>query len=100
MKSSAVTASVFIYEWLIRWYPPSLRAEYGDDMLGDFAEILENASWRGAVRAWAAVSNELTRIVLPWQAARAAPVVLAIVCSLVLYGGMLAAIDPNRICHK
>lgn len=100
MRTSALTASVFVYGWLIRCYPPSLRAEYGEDMLGDFAEILENASWRGAVGAWVAVTNELTRIVLPWQAARAAPMVLAIVCSLVVYGGMLAAIDPNRLCHK
>jgi hypothetical protein len=89
---------------MIRWYPPALRAEYGEDMLGDFAENLEGAweraSWRGVARAWVAVSEELTRIVLPWQAARAAPVLLAIVCSLVVYGSMLAAIDPNRSCHK
>ena len=104
MKSLAVTFSTFLYSRMLPWYPPALRAEFGEDMVDIFAESIETAwrcaSWRGVAAAWRAVSRDLTDIVLPYRTARVAPVLLAILASTLLYASLLAAIDPSRHCHK
>lgn len=73
-------------------------------MIAVFNERLEDAwsrdSWRGVARAWLAVTDDLVRIVLPYRAARTWPVLVTLVCSIVLYGSLFAAISPNRHCHK
>lgn len=104
MKNPAVSASTFIYSRMLRWYPPTLRAEFGDDMIDVFTENLEaawrRASWRGVVRAWLAVVHDMADVVLPYRTARAAPVLLAVICSIAFYVSLLTAIDPNLHCHK
>jgi hypothetical protein len=104
MKSWAVTFSTFLYSRMLPWYPPALRAEFGEDMVDIFAESIEtawrSASWRGVAAAWRAVSRDLIDIVLPYRTARAAPVLLAIIASTLLYASLLAAIDPSRHHHK
>jgi hypothetical protein len=100
----AISASESAYAWILRWYPPELRAEYGEEMAGVFSESLEDAwrrgSWRGVARAWMAVARDFGGIALPYWLARAAPVTLAIVASAIFYGSVLLAIAPVRHCHK
>src|SRR5258707_430556 len=99
MKSLAVTFSTFLYSWMLPWYPPALRAEFGEDMLDIFSESIDMAwqsdSWRGVAAVWRAVSRDLTDIILPYRTARAAPALLAILASTLLYASLLAAIDPS-----
>jgi hypothetical protein len=104
MTNPAISASTFIYSRALRCYPPVLRDQFAQDMIAVFSERLEDAwsrdSWRGVARAWLAVIDDLVGIVLPYRAARAWPVLLALVCSIVVYGSLFAAISPNRYCHK
>jgi len=73
-------------------------------MIAVFNERLEDAwsrdSWRGVAHAWLAVIDDLVGIVLPYGVARAWPVLLALVCSIVFYGSLFAVISPNQHCHK
>ncbi len=101
---TALSASTFIYERMLNWYPPELRAEYGAEMVEVFAEHIEmawqTAAWRGLARAWAAVFREVACIVVPYQGARALPVVLAMIFSAAVYGAVLVAVAPNPHCIK
>ena len=97
MRNPAISVSTTVYSWMLRWYPPALRTEYGNDMTDVFAESL---AWRGVIRAWIPVVHDFFEIVLPYCLLRAAPVVLALVCSAAFYASMLAAINPNRHCMK
>lgn len=104
MRNIAVAVSTFVYSRMLPWYPPALRAEFGENMLDIFAETMDAAwrrgSWRGIAAAWHGVGLDLKDIVVPYRAVRAAPVVFAILVSTVLYGSLLAMIDPNRHCQK
>lgn len=104
MRDPAPLGSIFLYSRMLRWYPPELRTEYGEDMLGVFQERLEaarkQASWRGIVKTWFVVGHDLAAIVLPYRLWRAAPGLLAVICAIIFYGSMLAAINPNRHCYK
>jgi hypothetical protein len=104
MRPLTVTVSTLIYSRILLWYPPALRAEFGDDMLDTFAENIEaawrRASWLGVARSWHAVTRDLTDIVLPYRTARASPVLLAILLAAVIYGSLLMAIEPNRHFFK
>jgi hypothetical protein len=104
MTNPAISISTFIYSRTLRFYPPILRDQFSQDMIAVFNERLEDAwtrdSWRGVARAWLAVTSDLTGIVLPYGAARAWPVLVALVCSIFFYGSLFAAISPNRHCHK
>lgn len=104
MTNSAISVSMFIYSRTLRCYPPVLRDQFGQDMVAVFKERLEDAwsrnSWRGVARAWLAVTHDLAGIVLPYGAARAWPVLAALVCSIVFYGSLFVAISPNLHCHK
>ena|SRR6185312_15515254 len=104
MTNPAVSVSTFIYSRTLRCYPPVLRDQFSQDMIAVFNERLEDAwfrdSWRGVARAWLAVANDLVGIALPYRAARAWPILIAVVCSIVVYGSLFAAISPNLHCHK
>ena len=104
MSTPAVSVSAFLYTCTVRWYPPAMRTEFGDDMVALFTENIEaswqRASWLGLADAWVAVAHDLVDIVIPYRVACAMPALLAIVCSVILYGSVLAAIDPNRNCQK
>lgn len=104
MTNPAISVSTFIYSRTLRCYPPALRDQFGQDMVAVFSERLEDAwsrdSWRGVARAWLSVTNDLAGIALPYGVARAWPVLLALVCSIVFYGSLFAAISPNLRCHK
>ena len=56
--------------------------------------------WRGILNAWFAVTRDLIDIVLPYRIARVAPLVCGILASLVIYGSLIATIDPNHNCRK
>jgi hypothetical protein len=104
MRAPAVSVSTYLYARTLRWYPPALRDEFGDDMMEVFTESIEaawkRASWGGVARAWLAVTRDVADIVVPYRVACVTPVLLGILCSIVFYGSMLAAIDPHRNCHK
>jgi hypothetical protein len=104
MRSLPAAVSAYIYARLIPCYPPTIRAKFGDDMIDTFAETLENAwkgrSWKCFALASLGVTNDLRNIVLPYVATRAAPVLLAIVTSTIVYVTFLAMINPARHCHK
>jgi hypothetical protein len=104
MRKPAITLSRFMYSMLVRCYPPALREQFGQDMTEVFSERLDDGwsceSWRGVWRAWFAVGTDLVEIVLPYQATRIWPVLIAFLCSAVFYGYLLMAISPNRHCVK
>lgn len=104
MTNPAISVSTFIFSRALRCYPPVLRDQFGQDMIAVFNERLEDAwsrdSWRGVARAWLAVVNDLVEIVLPYGAARAWPVLAALLCSIIFYGSLFAAISPSRYCNK
>ena len=104
MRNPFIAVSRFLYLRILPCYPPALRAEFGAEMaevfVEDIAAAWQRASWRGAARAWSGVSRDLAGIALPYLVVRATPVLLAVLSSIVLYGSLLAAIDPNRHCHK
>lgn len=104
MSSPGVGISTFLYARTLRWYPPAMRTEFGEDMVALFAETVEaswqRSSWLGLARAWLAVARDVVEIVIPYRLACAIPAVLAVFCSVLLYGSALAAIDPNRHCFK
>lgn len=104
MSSPGLGVSTFLYAKTLSWYPPAMRTEFGEDMVALFAETMEaswqRGSWSGLARAWLAVVRDLVEIVIPYRLARVAPAVLAVICSVLLYWSVLAAIDPNRHCLK
>ena len=104
MSVSAVSVSTFLYARTVRWYPPAMRTEFGDDMVALFTENIEaswqRASWLGLARAWLAVAHDLVDIVIPYRFVCVMPALLGIVFAVVFYGSVLAAIDPNRNCHR
>ena len=73
-------------------------------MLEVFAENLETAwkreAWRGLARAWAAVIHDVVGIIVPYRSVRALPLLLAVICSIAVYGAMLVAVAPNPHCMK
>ena len=104
MSCPVIGISILLYSRIICWYPPLLSAEYGVDMRELFAENIEaawrRAAWPGVLRAWYAVVRDLIGIVLPYRVERAAPLVFAVVGSLVVCGSLLATLDPNHHCHQ
>lgn len=104
MTNPAISVSTFLYAKAVRCYPPVLRDQFGEDLIAVFNERLEDAwsrdSWRGLAHAWFTVTGDLLGIVLPYGATRAWPILVALVCSIVFYGSLFAAISPNLHCHK
>jgi len=104
VTSYAVSVSKFLYTRILRWYPPALKSEFGEDMAEVFTESIEaswqRGSWNGFTRAWLAVSHDLISILVPYRIACTTPIVLAVVAAVLSYGSALLAIDPSRNCHK
>ena len=104
MRAPGIDVGAFLYAQTVRWYPPALRIEFGDDMVAVFTENMESCwqrgGWRSVARAWLAVGRDVVSIVVPYRLGCALPVVAAVCFSIVFYGSVLAAIDPNRHCHK
>lgn len=102
MSPRTVAVSTFFFSRMIRWYPPDLREEFGGDMIDAFTESIEaecrRASWHGILETWLGLLHDLAEVVIPYHAARIAPIVAAIAFSIVFYGAMLVAIAPS--CHK
>jgi hypothetical protein len=94
MSGMALAVSTFLFSRIVRWYPPDLRADFADDMIGVFAQSLEVS----IPRAWLTVAHDFAEVVLPYRMARVAPVLAAIAFSLVFYISMLLAISPK--CRK
>jgi hypothetical protein len=93
--SRLVRIHVAFYELLLPVFPPDLRMEFREAMIGTFEEQLESAS---AVSAWTDVARDLIGVALPYRAAGAIIPVVTLLGSSALFYLVLWGISPNRHC--
>src|SRR5689334_2929492 len=57
-----------IYAFLCRCYPHAFRRQFERDMVADFAELLQETSRAGTLRAWVTLSTDVV-----WDVVRSLP---------------------------
>jgi hypothetical protein len=93
--SRLVRIHVAFYALLLPAFPPDLRMDFGEAMIGTFEEQLESAS---AVSVWMDVARDLMSVALPYRAAAAIVPVVTLLGSSALFYLLLWGISPNRHC--
>ena len=95
-----------VYRSALLLYPPSLRYEFGEEMLAVFGEDLQDAcrrhNRRDVLRVWGRALYEILRIALPGQSGNAAVVVPALTFGLymVALGARIAGSDGWPLYQK
>jgi hypothetical protein len=90
-----VRIHVAFYELLLPIFPPDLRVEFREAMIGTFEEQLASGS---AGSVWLDVVRDLIGVALPYRAAGAIVPVVTLLGSSALFYLVLWGISPNRHC--
>ncbi len=64
MKQTAVSLLIYLYVWLLRWYPANFRAEFREEMTTVFAQAMIEAAGRGRWAVTAVYLRELRELPL------------------------------------
>jgi len=66
-REAAASLSCYLYGYLLMLYPASLRQEFGNEMLGVFADQIGNGCQRKGVaglwRPWSSVAVEIVQLI-------------------------------------